>query len=97
MFISENNFIEENEYRFMLNNNFDLLAHTKNFENEYDNYHFKEEIKENDIMFDYRICMGRATTRNAIKLLAIIGYESGIIEKAEGLAERYAKTGSWTE
>ena len=36
MFISENNFIEENEYRFMLNNNFDLLAHTKNFENEYD-------------------------------------------------------------
>ncbi len=66
-------------------------------ENEYDNYHFKEEIKENDIMFDYRICMGRATTRNAIKLLAIIGYESGIIEKAEGLAERYAKTGSWTE
>ena len=38
-------------------------------ENEYDNYHFKEEIKENDIMFDYRICMGRATTRNAIKLL----------------------------
>jgi len=35
MFISENNFIEDNEYRFMLNNNFDLLAHSKNFENEY--------------------------------------------------------------
>ena len=35
MFIAENAFIENNEYRFMLNNNFDLLALSKNFENEY--------------------------------------------------------------
>ena len=35
MFIAENSFIEDNEWRFMLNNNFNLLAHSKNFENEY--------------------------------------------------------------
>jgi len=35
MFIAETSFIEDNEWRFMLNNNFDLLAHSKNFENEY--------------------------------------------------------------
>ena len=35
MLISEHYFIPDNEYRFMLNNNFELLAHTKNFENEY--------------------------------------------------------------
>ena len=36
MFIAENTFIEDNEWRFMLNNNFDLLAYSKNFEIEYE-------------------------------------------------------------
>ena len=31
MLISQHYFIPDNEYRFMLNNNFDLLAHTKNY------------------------------------------------------------------
>ena len=35
MFISENSFIEDNEYRFFLDNNFELLSHSKNFETEY--------------------------------------------------------------
>ena len=35
MFISEISFFPDNEYRFMLDNNFGLLAHSKNFENEY--------------------------------------------------------------
>ena len=35
MFIAELYFLPDNEYIFMLNNNFQLLAHTKNFENEY--------------------------------------------------------------
>ena len=33
--ISESIFNYENEYKFMLNNNFDLLGHSKNFEEEY--------------------------------------------------------------
>ena len=33
--ISESSFIIEYEYKFMLNNNFELLAHSKNFEEEY--------------------------------------------------------------
>ena len=35
MFIVESSFLHDNEYRFMLNSNFELLAHSKNFENEY--------------------------------------------------------------
>lgn len=64
-------------------------------ENQYSNYHFQEEIEENDVHFNYRLFAGRATTRNAIKLLSVIGYESDIIEDAERIAERFAETGSW--
>ena len=35
MFIVEISFTNDNEYRFMLNSNFELLAHNTNFENEY--------------------------------------------------------------
>ena len=35
MFIVEMSFTNDNEYRFMLNSNFELIAHSSNFENEY--------------------------------------------------------------
>ncbi len=62
---------------------------------EYDNYHFQEEVKENDILFNYRLYPGRATSRNAIKLLGIIGYDKNIIQDAEKAAERFLETGEW--
>lgn len=52
----------------------------------YDNYHFQEKFSENDITFDYKIYEGPAVTRNAIKLLSIIGYDADIVKKAEELA-----------
>lgn len=61
----------------------------------YKNYHFAEEIKENDILFSYQILDGRATTRNAIKLLGIMGYEDKIIQEAEEMANVFLKTGHW--
>ena len=63
----------------------------------YNNYHFEEEIKEEDVVFNYRLKKGRATTRNAIRLLGVMGYEESIIEEAEKQAERFLKTGSWAE
>lgn len=63
----------------------------------YENYHFEEEIKENDIFFNYQLQTGRAKTRNAIKLLGIIGYEPKIIESAEGLAKEFSETGEWSK
>lgn len=64
-------------------------------EDGYDNYHFSEEIAENDISFSYKIKEGRATTRNAIKLLGIMGYDSGIIHEAEEMAGDFLRTGVW--
>ncbi len=61
----------------------------------YDNYHFREEIKNNDILFDYKLFNGRAVTRNAIKLLSIIGYDNGIIKDAEEKAMNFLEKGIW--
>ena len=61
----------------------------------YCNYHFSEEIEENDISFTYQIMEGRATTRNAIKLLGIMGYEPTIIEEAEEMAANFLESGVW--
>lgn len=64
-------------------------------ENEYDNYHFKEEIVDDDIIFRYHLLNGRATTRNAIKLLSMMGFEDAIVQKAENMAEEFMKTNKW--
>lgn len=64
---------------------------------EYDNYHFEEEIKEGDIFFNYKLLPDRASTRNAIKLLEIMGYDKSIIAKATLQAEHFVETGEWEE
>lgn len=61
----------------------------------YDNYHFSETIEGDDISFSYKLHSGKATTRNAIKLLEIMGYDSAITSKANEVAARYEKTGSF--
>lgn len=63
---------------------------------DYNNYHFEEEILEGDIVFNYKLQKGRASTRNAIKLLSIMGYDEDIIRKAERLAEGFLEKGTWT-
>lgn len=64
-------------------------------EDTYENYHFKEMVTDNDVTFDYVLNKGRATTRNAIRLLKILGYDEKIIESADKTAETYLKTGEW--
>lgn len=64
-------------------------------ENSYANFHFEEEIEDEDIYFSYKIMTGRATTRNAIKLLGIMGYDETIIHNAEMMANDFISTGSW--
>lgn len=52
----------------------------------YRNCHFEEEVTDQEIRFDYRLKEGRAMTRNAIRLLALMGFEESIIENAQALA-----------
>lgn len=62
---------------------------------QYDDYHFEEEIRDNDVYFAYQLLPGKATTRNAIQLLKLIGYEETIIGAAQKMAEEFEQSGIW--
>jgi hypothetical protein len=62
----------------------------------YDNYHFEEVIRDGDISFPYELLPGRAGTRNAIRLLALMGYDKEITERAAMQAEDFIQTGKWS-
>lgn len=64
---------------------------------EYDNYHFEEEVKNGDVLFSYRLLKGKAHTRNAIRLLELIGFSQDIIKKADEMAAEFLRTGEWRE
>ncbi|MBE5948155.1 MAG: hypothetical protein E7261_03895 [Lachnospiraceae bacterium] len=61
----------------------------------YANYHFQEEVLEDDIMFNYKLYEGRAVSRNAIKLLKVMGYEDAIIDEANQNAAYFIEEGKW--
>lgn len=60
------------------------------------NYHFREQIISNEIIFDYKIYEGRSNTQNAIKLLGILGYDKSIVESANERAISFLKEGVWS-
>lgn len=68
---------------------------TKLLEDQYDNYHFEEELKNGDVVFSYELHPGRATTRNAIRLLDSIGFDREVTQRAAKRAEEFEKTGKW--
>lgn len=68
---------------------------TSLLEGAYDNYHFEEQVEEGDVSFSYQLEEGRAKSRNAIRLLSLMGYEETIIREAEAMAERFVRTGDW--
>ena len=61
----------------------------------YDNYHFQEEVTDSDVSFNFKLFRGPATTRNAIKLLKMIGYDASIIKGAERQAGYFIENGVW--
>ena len=65
--------------------------------NHFENYHFEEKIQDGDVLFNYELQQGRATSRNAIMLLQVMGYDADIIEAASGRALSFLETGLWME
>ena len=61
----------------------------------YINYHFSETVEGDDVKFSYKLAEGPADTRNAIRLLRVMGYDDAITDRAQERAERYARTGRW--
>lgn len=47
------------------------------------------------MVFDYKIHRGPTTTRNAISLLKILGYQSDLIEQAKSRLNHFEQQGEW--
>jgi len=71
------------------------LELTHILEEKYENYHFSEEVQNEDIHFDYKLKTGRAQSRNAIKLLAMLGFSKEITDASEQRAENFLTTQEW--
>ena len=68
---------------------------TRLLNDEYANYHFEEEVTWNDVKFNYLLKTGPAVSRNAIKLLSVMGYDKALINDAESMVEHFMSTGNW--
>ena len=83
---------EEKVQCFAATHDIELTALLKDV---YDVYHFEGDVTDNDVRFDYRIKEGPATTRNAIKLLGVLGYEKELVDHAQRMADSFLKEGTW--
>ena len=61
----------------------------------YDLYHFTETVGETEMTFDYRLRPGPATSRNAIRLLGVLGFPETVVEGAQRRAEDFLREGRW--
>ena len=61
----------------------------------YENYHFQEEVTDDTVKFNYKLYSGPATTRNAIKLLNMMGYDKEIVTQSEKQAAYFIENGVW--
>lgn len=61
----------------------------------YDLYHFTETVGETEMTFDYRLRPGPATSRNAIRLLGLLGFPETVVEGAQRRAEDFLREGRW--
>lgn len=68
---------------------------TSLLEEDYNIYHFEGDISGDDVKFDYLIKEGPAITRNAIRLLGVLGYDRSIVDRAQEMADGFMKRGSW--
>ena len=61
----------------------------------YENMHFTETVEDGAIRFDYKIRPGRSHSRNAIRLLELLGYGRELVDAANRRLEGFEKTGRW--
>ncbi|WFR54783.1 hypothetical protein QA584_14265 [Anaerocolumna sp. AGMB13025] len=85
-------FSEGNAMCFAATHDIELTHILESF---YSNYHFQEQIVEDNVLFDYKLFEGRAISKNAIKLLGVMGYSEDIIGRATESANRFLTDGTW--
>lgn len=64
-------------------------------EEQYEMVHFQEDFTGDTMIFDYKMKIGEAKSRNAIKLLRILGFDEQISRAANERAMNYLSQGVW--
>ena len=64
--------------------------------NGFRNVHFEETVTDNDVEFNYQLKDGPSTTRNAIRLLHVIGFDDEVIDQAEEAAKEFTQSNHWS-
>ena len=62
---------------------------------EYRMFHFQETVGQEQMLFDFTLRSGPAYSRNAIRLLGLMGFDPGLVQEAERRAKGYLETGKW--
>lgn len=68
---------------------------TQILEGLYQNKHFQEQFEGDDIVFDYKVKEGPSTSRNAIKLLELHGYDEEVVSEAYQRVDYFEKHQTW--
>ena len=71
--------IQSNNIVFVSTHDIEL---TDLLQQDYELYHFSENVNNNSVDFDYKLKQGKLKTRNAIRILQINGYPESIIREA---------------
>ncbi len=61
----------------------------------YEMYYFQETVEDGILSFDYKLHSGISTTRNAIALLELFGFDETITKQAKERISRYEATHKW--
>lgn len=89
--------------RSLADNNIFAFAATHDIEltdllsDDYLNYHFDEDFVDDDVIFNYKFKEGKATSKNAIKLLEVMGFDENITKDAARLSDEFIASGKWNK
>lgn len=56
------------------------------------NYHFEEQIEQNQMVFDYKLRPGQAKGRNALRVLEVEAYPADVLSRAREIAGQLGRT-----
>lgn len=68
---------------------------TEILKDKYINFHFREQILDNGIYFDYKIYKGASQTTNAISLLKYLDFDEEIIKNANQICSKFKENKEW--
>ena len=57
--------------------------------NNYELFHFSEQVENNELYFDHKLKKGKLKTRNAIKILELYNYPLEIIKEAKSIENKH--------